>query len=424
MKPIKKVCSTRNIAVRLVSLCALSIVLSACSSSTLVAQLPQSREAVFLESYSPTEVTLKAKGIGKDVEAAEKDARKCAVYFILFNANDALLQTPAEKEAFTSQQEAFFTDENIDNYITFMGNEIISKVRSGENVKVEKLIRVNKGKLQDDLSAKGLVASKSALTEAAGNPFIMVLPEVPKGESPIAALQRNPDVKKGAEVIESYLTQRRYDVKVPEQKDQLNDLIAAKKNVKGLAEDVSYQLALSIGADVYITYNVSVEQGSRGNKGVVACRAYETTTARLLGTETGYSPERPGAPNAALIEEAMNGAIDRVLSRINGYWKDDLAQGRQYKLIFRITGNFDDPDELTDALEDVMKKVTTKRKVNIATKETVDMVAWQNQFESESKFFRAMAKEFETNKDIKKIGAKLKRINVNRKLMLLEIINS
>jgi hypothetical protein len=389
------------------------------------AQVPRSQEATFVESYSPTEVTLKAKGIGPDVDAAERDARKCAVYFLLYSANDAIIQTPAEKEAFKAIEAEFFTDANIDNYITYMSNTILSRVRMQDgNVKVEKLIRVNREKLKEDLVSRGVIAGTKDLAAIAGNPFIMVLPEVPKGQSPIAALQRDPNIKKGAEVIESYLTARRYEVRVPEQKDALNDLVRAKKTVVGIQDDIAYKLALSIGADIYISYNIQVEQGTVGKRAVVGCRAYETTTARLLGTETGYSPERVGVPDAALIEEAMNFAIDRVLSRINAYWKDDIATGRQYKVIFRITGRFDNPDELTDALEDVLKEVTTKRKNNITTKETSDWILWQNSYESERDFFKAMSKAFESNKDIKKLGAKLKRINVNRKLMLLEITNA
>lgn len=401
------------------------LVLFIVAGRTVYAQVPKSQEATFVESYSPTEVTLKAKGIGFNVDEAERDARKCAVYFLLYSANDAILQTPAEKEAFKAIEQEFFTDANINNYITFMSNSILSKVKLQDgSVKVEKLIRVNREKLKEDLVAKGAIAGTKDLAAIAGNPFIMVLPEVPKGQSPIAALQRDPNIKKGAEVIESYLTARRYEVRVPEQQDAVNDLVSAKKAVAGIQDDIAYKLALSIGADIYISYNVKIEQGSIGKKASVGCRAYETTTARLLGTETGYSPERPDVPEAALIEEAMNFAIDRVLSRINAYWKEDISSGRQYKVIFRITGKFDDPDDLTDALEDVLKEVTTKRKNNATTKETADWILWQNSYESERDFFKAISKAFESNKDIKKLGAKLKRININRKLMLLEIVNS
>jgi hypothetical protein len=236
-------------------------------SHLVYAQVPRSQEATFVESYSPTEVTLKAKGIGPDVDAAERDARKCAVYFLLYSANDAIIQTPAEKEAFKAIEAEFFTDANINNYITYMSNTILSKVKMQDgNVKVEKLIRVNREKLKEDLVSKGVIAGAKDLAAIAGNPFIMVLPEVPKGQSPIAALQRDPNIKKGAEVIESYLTARRYEVKVPEQQDAVSDLVSAKKAVAGLQDDIAYKLALSIGADIYISYNVQIEQGTIGKK--------------------------------------------------------------------------------------------------------------------------------------------------------------
>jgi len=386
--------------------------------------LPKSREAVFVDAYSPTEVIVKAKGIGKDVNAAENDAKKAAVYFLLYNATDPVLQTQAEKQAFANIENDFFDIANINNYIAYMANDILSRVKVGKEIKIEKMIRVNRQKLNDDLAAKGIVASKEALAAAVGNPFIMVIPEVKKGENPINILQSNPNVKKGAEVIEGYLTARKYEVQVPEALDQLNDLVSAQVGIKGIEDDPAYAIALSIGSDVYITYNVVVEQGSIGKKAVVAARAYETTTARLLGTETGYSPERPNAPDAALIEEAMNWAIEKVLSRINAYWKEDINNGQQYKVIFKITGSFEDPYEVADIVDDVLKDVTTKKKQNIATEQTIDYNIWQNKFENSNRFFRELNKKLEANNDFKSLGAKLKRINVNRKLIIIGIENA
>ncbi|MGE5498716.1 MAG: DUF6175 family protein [Syntrophothermus sp.] len=385
--------------------------------------LPRLREATFLESYSPTEVTLKAKGLGDDVEAAEADAKKCGVYFMLYNATDRILQSDAEKSAFASIEDKFFADEHISSLITFMADNILSKVNTKNGVKVEKLMRINKGLITEELTKQGVIASREELTQGLGNPFIMVVPEVPKGENPIAVLQGNPNVKKGAEVIEGYLTARKYDVQVPEQAAALNDLVAAQNAVKGVEEDISYKLALSVGADVYITYNVHVEKDSRGSKGVVGCRAYETTTAKLLGTETGYSQVRPGAPDAAVIEEAMNDAIDKVLNRINAYWKDDLQFGQQYKLIMNITGTFSDAYAISDAVDDVLKEVTTKRKQNMATEKVIDYIVWQKKFENTGRMFRELKKKFDENSELKAENATVKRINVNRKLMILSVEN-
>lgn len=397
----------------------------AASAALLQAQtsnLPKSREATFVEAYSPSEVTLRAKGIGRTLEEAEMDSKKAAVDFVLRGMTDAVLQTAAEKEAFNAKQETFFETANIANYITFFGNQILSRVSTNDGIRVEKFVRVNKEKLKTDMIALGVATSKETIASAMGNPVIMVLPEVPKGENPLELIESDPDLKKGAEVIESFLTARRYDVKAPEQMSAINDLNQMQLDLKGVEEDLPYKLAMSIGADVYIVFNSDVQKGAYGGrKAVVACRAYETTTARLLGTETGYSPERPSVPDAALIEEAMGGAIDKVLTRIDAYWKADVVRGVQYKLIFKITGKFSDPYAISDAIDDALKELTSERKQITASEKTVDYTVWQKKYDSSSRFFRDFAKALETNEDFKGERAKLKRINVNRKILLLSV---
>ncbi|MBC8043437.1 MAG: hypothetical protein IAF08_08325 [Rhizobacter sp.] len=403
-----------------------AIVCIAASAVQLQAQttnLPKSREATFVEAYSPSEVTLRAKGIGRTLEEAETDSKKAAVDFVLRGMTDAVLQTAAEKEAFNAKQETFFETANIANYITFFGNQILSRVSlSDGTIRAEKFVRVNKEKLKNDMIALGVATSKETIATVIGNPVIMVLPEVPKGENPMELIESDPDLKKGAEVIESFLTARRYDVKAPEQMSAINDLNQMQLDLKGVEEDLPYKLAMSIGADVYIVFNSDVQKGAYGGrKAVVACRAYETTTARLLGTETGYSPERPSVPDAALIEEAMGGAIDKVLTRIDAYWKADIVRGIQYKLIFKITGKFSDPYAISDAIDDALKELTSERKQITASEKTVDYTVWQKKYDSSSRFFRDFAKALEQNEEFKGERAKLKRINVNRKILLLSV---
>ena len=391
--------------------------------------MPICKEAVFIETYSPTEVAVKAKGIAPKgfftsdvtaVEGAENDARKSAVLFVLQGMADALLTTEQEKKAFTSIQEDFFKLENINTYITYMGNDIISRVNTKDGLKVEKMIRINKEKLSADLAAKGILAGKESLAESIGNPIIMVIPEIKKGESPIQLLQTNPLLKKGAEVIESYLTARKYDVAVPEQQVNLEELNKAQHQLGGREDDYAYQLALSIGSDVYITYNISVTNEGMGKKAVVACRAYETTTARLLGTETGYSPARPSTPEAALVEEGMKDAIDRVLGRIVNYWKDDITRGIQYKLVVSIGSGFaeDKIEEIQFTFQDAVQAVAKKSKENIVTKQTLDYLIWCDvtKFDKSSKVYREVKKIF----DKSNLGA-LRQVNINRKVILLKI---
>jgi hypothetical protein len=404
-------------------LCLVFIVLFSTVSNSQK-NLPISREATFLESYSPTEVTIRASGIGKNNAQAELDGRRSAVYFVLIGSTDPILQTNEERKAFEKIQDEIFDENNIKRYISFETTEYEQRVKlSDGRVKITKVYRVNKKLLTDDLIARNVIKPKEEITEAIGLPFIMVVPEAPKGVSPVDLLRSDRLLKKGAEVIESYLTARKYDVQVPEQMETLSELAQAQAGLKGVEEDYAYQLALAIGSDVYITYNVKVEKRYVGSteyrKAVVAARAYETTTARLLGTETGYSGEY-AVPEEAVVEEAMNDAIDKVLSRIMAYWKEDLMRGLQFKLIFRITGNFDEDthDEILLATEQVLKKVCNRTKQNVVTDQTLDYIVWVNpqKYNSPLALFRDIRSGIESQ-----VPVKVRRISANRKMLILEI---
>jgi hypothetical protein len=404
-------------------LCLIFIVLFSTVSNSQK-NLPISREATFLESYSPTEVTIRASGIGKNNAQAELDGRRSAVYFVLIGSTDPILQTNEERMAFEKIQDEIFDENNIKRYISFETTEYEQRVKlSDGRVKITKVYRVNKKLLTDDLIARNIIKPKEEITEAIGLPFIMVVPEAPKGVSPVDLLRSDRLLKKGAEVIESYLTARKYDVQVPEQMETLSELAQAQAGLKGVEEDYAYQLALAIGSDVYITYNVKVEKRYVGSteyrKAVVAARAYETTTARLLGTETGYSGEY-AVPEEAVVEEAMNDAIDKVLSRIMAYWKEDLTRGLQFKLIFRITGNFDEDthDEILLATEQVLKKVCNRTKQNVVTDQTLDYIVWVNpqKYNSPLALFRDIRSGIESQ-----VPVKVRRISANRKMLILEI---
>jgi hypothetical protein len=404
-------------------LCLIFIVLFSTVSNSQK-NLPISREATFLESYSPTEVTIRASGIGKNNAQAELDGRRSAVYFVLIGSTDPILQTNEERMAFEKIQDEIFDENNIKRYISFETTEYEQRVKlSDGRVKITKVYRVNKKLLTDDLIARNVIKPKEEITEAIGLPFIMVVPEAPKGVSPVDLLRSHRLLKKGAEVIESYLTARKYDVQVPEQMETLSELAQAQAGLKGVEEDYAYQLALAIGSDVYITYNVKVEKRYVGSteyrKAVVAARAYETTTARLLGTETGYSGEY-AVPEEAVVEEAMNDAIDKVLSRIMAYWKEDLTRGLQFKLIFRITGNFDEDthDEILLATEQVLKKVCNRTKQNVVTDQTLDYIVWVNpqKYNSPLALFRDIRSGIESQ-----VPVKVRRISANRKMLILEI---
>lgn len=412
-----------------------------CGQSEVRAQgnLPESREATFIEANGSAEVLVRAKGIGgasglfgfkedESLKLAEMDARKSAVFFVLFGGAglDGLLKSDEDKSKFQPYQNEFFANDNVTKFISWEATGFESRVKmaGGEKLKVEKQFRINVKAIKDLLIQRGIVTSSQEVAEEIGLPTLMALPAVKPGESPLDMLQKDPLLKQGAATIESYLTAKKYNVIAPEQAEQIYQQQKAQMTLKGAEDDMSYAIALSVGSDVYITYTINMENRRVGSSDVhkasVSVRAYETTTARLLGTETGYSDES-AAPPAALIEAAITNALNNVISRINAYWTDDMKNGVQYKVIFNVTGKFDADakDELSPAALLSLKKLCNRVKENVVSDKTMDYLVWvtNQDFQSSSLFFLALKKEFAQNF----AQGKLRKVNANRKLLMLAI---
>jgi len=394
----------------------------------VVSNKPMSNQATFVESFSPTEWTIQATGLGtkggffSDPEKnAVLDARKSAVQYVLTGGTDPLLSNADAKSKFEAMAEEFYKNDNVNAYISWEADKVITSMKTtlpngDKGVKFTKLFRVNRQKLKDDLVAKNVLVSMDALAQAVGLPNIMVLPEAPKGVTPISILDSDPLAKHAASAIESYLTARQYEVQVPKGADQLNEMTGMLAEGKGAEEDVSYKIALSLGSDVYIVYNINPDIKTTG-KASVSVRAYETTTAKLLGTETGYSKTRMGSPAEPLIEEAINDAIDKVLQRITNYWTADMQKGIQYKLIFKMLASFDEDktEAIQDKISDFVKKFPLKKE-NVVTDKTMDYNVWakKEQYDGSNDVYKAFRNEM-------KGTAKLKKIQLNRKLIIVGI---
>jgi hypothetical protein len=345
------------------------------------------------------------------------------VYFVLFGGTDPILRSVQEQKNFGEHEAFFFNNDNVSNYVTYEDIKVIKKVKidGGTGLKLVKRFKVNKALLTKDLEARNIIAARADLAETIGNPFIMVLPAVRKGKSPIDALRTNPAYKHAAAVVESYLTARQYDVIVPEQQESLESLNAALMDLGDQEEDYAYQLALSVGSDVYIEFSGLEEDAGYGTKKyALTVRAYETTTARLLGTETGYSRGRKGELMVS-VEEAVNDAIDKVLSRVTEYWKKDVDKGIQYKLIFNLSTDFDEDqiEEIQFALMDAIEDMSKSSKENIVTAQTVDYLIWcdPENYDKSSKVYRHLKKYFKQEET----EGTLRKVNVNRKMILLKV---
>lgn len=403
-----------------ITLTIIMVIVAGCGKKAMI---PATGEATFVETYSPAEVTVLATGVGSNLNEAEKDARYQAVNFVLLGGTDPLLQTAEERAKFEIYKPKILDKDSVRKFISYEDAQYQERVRlSDRRLKITKIMRVNKRMVEDFLVSKGIIKSREEISEALGMPFVMVIPQTTKEESPIDVLNSDFLYKKGAQIIESFLTARKYDVQVPDQTVTINELVSAMADNRGISEDVSYLYALTIGCDIYITYTIDITSARLGTrKASVGVRIYETTTGRLLGTETGYSQEIQTSSDQVVMESAFNDCMDRVLSRMNAYWKDDIKNGMQYKLVVKFIGSYsrDKLESIQFGIGDIVKGIANKTKENIFSDKTIDMTIWSKaeQYENARNIYSALKSQFES----KFLNYRMNTITLNRKLIVVQV---
>ncbi len=400
---------------------------------------PISRQATQIERISAAEVMIEATGIYQSTETRSRridrdlndngvpmatiDAKKAAVWFLLFGSTDPMLSTTDAQNRFRPHESYFYDISNINRWITWEQIGLQSRVRTADEtgLQITKRFRFNTEMIRGELERFRIIEERAELTEAIGRPFIMVLPQAPAGRNPVDLLRKDTQIRHAASVVESYLTSRLYDVVVPEQVTDIDQMVSALNLVEGQHDDYAYQIAQQIGSDIYITFSGTEEDAGFGTKRVaMQVRAFETTTGRLLGTETGYSQGRRGERSVS-TEEAMNDAIDRVLSRINNYWIEDMRRGVQYKIVLNIPPGFD-RDEVEDiqfAFMDALDAITRSSRENIATQQTLDYLIWCDpaEYNNSRNVYRNLTREFDRQGGI----GRIRSVTMNRKLLVLEV---
>ncbi len=396
------------------------VIIAGCAKRQMI---PATGEATFVETFSPAEVTILATGVGSNLNEAEKDARYQAVNFVLLGGTDPLLQTPEEKTKFEMIKNLILDKDSVRKFISYEDDKYQKRVKLPDRrLKITKIMRVNKRMVEEFLIGKAVIKSREEISEAIGTPFVMVIPQTTKDQSPIDMLNANFLYKKGAQIIESFLTARKYDVQVPDQTVTIGELVSALAENREIKEDISYALALTIGCDIYITFTVDVTSGRHGTrKASVGVRIYETTTARLLGTETGYSPEVATSSDQVVMESAFNDCMDRVLSRMTAYWKDDIKKGMQYKLIVKFIGSYsrDKIESIQFGITDIVSSIANKTKENVISDKTIDLLLWAkaDEYENARKIYSALKGKFEA----KFPDYKMNQITLNRKLIVVQV---
>lgn len=389
---------------------------------------PRSTEVALIEVINEWDIQVQAAGVGEDTASALLDARRATVHFVLLGGTDPLLNTAEKRRKFELLAEDLFAEDQVHLFITWESRGVKGRIQVKDGIKLSKQFTINKRLLVDYLNDRGLPVTPAEDSKLVELPMIMVMPEVGPGENPVELMSVSAYLKIAASTIESYLTARQYEVQVPTQMAKLQNLFDTQRQLSESSNpDIGYQLALQIvGSDVYITYTAQITDEILINttlqKASVGIKAFETTTGRLLGADTGHSKARQGVPEAALIEEAINKAIDSVLSRVYKYWLGDQKKGSQYKLIFSINEQFDrkESEAIAFAVQDIIEESAKSFQEVIATERTLDYQVWldRDQFKTSRNFYRALQERFAK----KFADGEIASINLNRKLLLLEII--
>lgn len=248
-------------------------------------------------------------------------------------------------------------------------------------------------------------------------PTIIVVPlQKAKGMSDLEAFQSNPNNRMATEAVNSYLTQRQYEVKSLAGEETLNSVIQMQQDIAETEEDLSYLASLALGADIYIKFAASIDNGIV----LIELSAYEAATARLLGSQT--SQATAASMSKGDIAEAVFNAASRAMpgleKKIKGYWEVDRRNGVQYKVIMKLQGEFDEQkvEDIQDDVNQLLKKAFKRVNTNVMTSKTIDLTL----FADMSKFSDSQEVYSYIRRGLKG-SVVVKKINITKKLILIEL---
>ncbi len=319
---------------------------------------PRSRMATFVESYSTNEFLIRATGKGCNVDEAIEDAKKVAVWFVLFGGDKPLLKTPEERSKFSKVSNQIFS--NPDEFIRWQ-SDVLEKKREGKYTLITYNFRIDVGALKERLISEGIIKSTEELAEELGLPTVAVLSK-----------QRDELSRFAITTLQEYLQDNNFEVYVAEQAKRTNSLIKKVVAFEG-NPDPLYALALQLGSDIYVETRVRLSRrvvgGVEVKKASVIAKAYETATGKLLGSSTGYSPERDVSDYAPLVEEATHDVASKILSQIKRSWIREVKRGKPFKVVVFTSAN--QRRRVERSIYRILKKLSKRPVKRVAVGRTV-----------------------------------------------------
>lgn len=299
-----------------------------CSTFTAPVFAAPSAEFVEVSGSNAEREKYKVSGAeGADLDAAKKAAIGEALVF----AAKRLTGSEKEKQEIQKRRGKISSLQNLAKV-----GKVTKTTFNGERPIIDVLIDVNVKDLRIQLETDKVISSASDMSDAVGNPTILVLPDGYKPGQKYSDAQQFVSDR-----IAEFLTQRKFEMVDPKAMSELQERTAAAQALDGVVTDPIAELASLVGADIYITYVAGFTAEVKSSASV---KAFETTTARLIASATGESRQyASGKPRMDVIREAVSDCVPKALENISGYWHEDIKKGRKY--VFSIAGNFSDRDK-------------------------------------------------------------------------------
>lgn len=290
-------------------------------------------------------VSVRSIGRGMKTEDAKTDALVSAVDTIILN----MLTMPEEQMKYQSNKEAVLA--NAMNY-QLSGGTINGKTTAkrtqefnGKKYKVTMTVTftLNTEQIRKDLEMMGIIASSKDLRKQLDN--FSMMPYVDEKAS-------DPDFYRRKDMayakIGSFLQNQHIpfigeqEIKDIEANEELINLEKSAGALETGEEDMMLTLARNTNADFYIKVVGDVEeafsQGMKAFKVSISISAYTVMTGENIASQTGYSrPLTLSSKDASIsagMEEAINSAMGDIMNKLRLFWKDYVADGRPYKLVF------------------------------------------------------------------------------------------
>lgn len=247
-------------------------------------------------------------------------------------------------------------------------------------------------------------------------PILMALPATNGDKSdPQSIVAANPFAKAAMEGVNEYLTSKGYEVRSLEGQNELDEVVQLQTEISGV-EDLSYIASLMLGADVYIKFSGAL----RSDMITVELSAYETATARLLGSQTGSVKNNTGKSSNMrfLVHDAIKKAMPGLEEKILAYWAEDLKKGVLYKVVMNVSENYseNDVEDIQDNAVNSIRGKFTGIRVNAMTGRTVDIILYANP----NDYADAFAVYSGIRSAVSSV-ANAKKNNISKKLIMLDL---